>query len=222
MDAPNKTFHRTLFLDGPAGRLEAQLWTSPAAAPARAALICHPHPLYGGTMHNKVVFQAAKSLHRLGLPVLRFNFRGAGLSQGEHDRGRGEREDLRCALDYLAHEFPGRPVVLAGFSFGAWVGLRVGAEDARVTHLIGIGTPVNDSDFSYLRGSAKPKLFVVGTEDQFAAREKMEELVNSLEEPKRLVFVEQADHFFRGRLDQLDRAIQQWMREWEAATERKI
>jgi len=222
MDAPDKAFHRTLFLDGPAGRLEAQLWTSAAVTPAMTALVCHPHPLYGGTMHNKVVFQAAKSLHRAGLPVLRFNFRGAGLSEGEHDRGRGEREDVRCALDYLAREFPGRSVVLAGFSFGAWVGLRVGSEDARVTHLIGIGTPVNDSDFSFLRGSKKPKLFVVGTKDQFAARERMVELVNSLEEPKRLVFVEQADHFFAGRLDQLDRAIQQWIGEWGIQSEGKI
>ena len=176
-----------------------------------AALVCHPHPLYGGTMHNKVVFQAAKSLHGAGLPVLRFNFRGAGLSEGEHDRGRGESEDVRCALDYLAQEFPGRPVVLAGFSFGAWVGLRVGCEDARVTHLIGLGIPVNDSDFSYLQGCAKPKLFVVGARDQFAARERVEALVDSLPQPKRMVFVEQADHFFSRRLDQLDRAITEWM-----------
>ncbi len=198
MDGSNKVFHRSLFLDGPAGRLEALLRTSTQANPAMAAVVCHPHPLYGGTMHNKVVFQAAKSLHAAGLPVLRFNFRGAGLSEGVHDRGRGEREDVRCALDYLAAEFPGLPVVLAGFSFGAWVGLRVGAEDARVTRLIGIGIPVNDSDFSYLRGSTKAKLFVVGTEDQFAARERVEKLVDSLAEPKRLVLVEGAGHFSTG------------------------
>jgi len=213
MDESNKVFHRSLFLNGPAGRLEALLWTSAAAAPAMAALVCHPHPLYGGTMHNKVVFQAAKSLHGLGLPVLRFNFRGAGLSEGEHDRGRGEQEDVRRAIEFLAGEFPGVPVVLAGFSFGAWVGLRVGVEDARVTRLIGIGIPVNDSDFSDLRGSKKPKLFVVGTEDRFASRDRVEELVNSLEEPKRLVMVPGADHFFVRKLDQLDRAIRDWMGE---------
>jgi len=143
--------------------------------------------------------------------VLRFNFRGAGLSEGEHDRGRGERDDVRCALDYLAAEYPGLPVVLAGFSFGAWVGLRVGAEDARVGRLAGLGIPVNDSDFSYLHGCTKPKLFVVGTDDKFAERDRVESLVASLPEPKRLILVEGADHFFTGKLDQLDRAITEWM-----------
>ncbi len=211
MDEAKKVLHRSFFLPGPAGKLEAQLWTSPTAQPAMTALVCHPHPLYGGTMHNKVVFQAAKSLHVMGLPVLRFNFRGAGLSEGTHDQGRGEREDVRCAIDFLSGEFPGVPVVLAGFSFGASVGLRVGVGDARVTRLLGIGIPVNDAGFSFLRGSTKPKLFVVGTQDEFAARERVEELVRTLEEPKRLVFVEQADHFLTGKLDQLDRAIREWM-----------
>jgi len=211
MEAADKVFHRSLFLPGPAGKLEALLWTSATAAPAMAGLVCHPHPLFGGTMHNKVAFHAAKSLHRAGLPVLRFNFRGAGLSEGEHDRGRGEQDDVRAALDFLAAEFPGLPVVLAGFSFGAWVGLRVGAEDARVARLVGLGIPVNDSDFSFLRECTKPKLFVVGTEDKFAARGRVESLVASLAEPKRLVFVEGADHFFTGKLDHVDRAITEWM-----------
>jgi len=211
MNETNKILHRSLFLSGPAGRLEALLWTTAAARPAMTALVCHPHPLYGGTMHNKVVFQAAKSLHTLGLPVLRFNFRGTGLSEGTHDHGQGEQEDVRCAIDFLEAEFPGLPVVLAGFSFGASVGLRVGIEDARVARLIGIGIPVNGQDFSFLRGSTKPKLFVVGTEDEFTARDRVEELVNSLEEPKRLVFVERADHFLFGKLNQLDRTIREWM-----------
>src|SRR5690349_18353795 len=116
---------RNFFLEGPAGRLEAILWT-PSTALHRAplaALVCHPHPLFGGTMHNKVVYQAAKSLDAFGLPVLRFNFRGAGLSAGEHDRGNGEREDGRAALDFLAADFPETPLLLAGFSFGCGVGL---------------------------------------------------------------------------------------------------
>jgi uncharacterized protein len=213
MDTADKTFHRSLVLSGPAGRLEALLWTSSAADPAMAALVCHPHPLYGGTMHNKVAFQAAKSLQRAGMPVLRFNFRGAGLSEGEHDRGHGEQDDVRCALDFLSAEFPGRPVVLAGFSFGAWVGLRVGAEDRRVSHLIGLGIPVNDSDFSYLYDCTKSKLFLVGTQDPFAERSRVESLVASLLEPKRLVFVENADHFFTGKLDQVDRALTDWIEE---------
>jgi alpha/beta superfamily hydrolase len=212
MDAPNKVFHRSLFLAGPAGRLEASLWTSDATAPARTALVCHPHPLFGGTLHNKVAFQAAKSLHAAGMPVLRFNFRGAGLSEGTHDRGRGEQDDVRTGLNFLSSEFPGRPVVLAGFSFGSWVGLRVGAEDTHVSHLIGLGIPVNDSDFSYLRECTKPKLFVVGARDQYAGRELVENVVASFPEPKRLIFVEQADHFFTGKLDQLDRAITEWIK----------
>jgi len=211
MEEANKVFHRSLFLSGPAGHLEAQLWTSAAAHPPMAGLVCHPHPLYGGTMHNKVVFQAAKSLHGLGMPVLRFNFRGVGLSEGSHDRGIGEQADVRAAIDFLASEFPGAPVVLAGFSFGAWVGLKAGAADARVTKLIGVGIPVNSSDFSYLRGCVKPKLFVVGMEDQFAARDKVEALVNSLETPRRLVLVPGADHFFVGKLHELGTAIREWM-----------
>ena len=234
MAQEHTVLHRSLFLRGPAGRLEAQLWTTgeagaqpflhqdehgkqkraQRAAPLRgamAALVCHPHPLYGGTLHNKVVFQAARSFHRLGLPVLRFNFRGAGLSEGQHDRGRGELEDVRAALDFLAGESPGRPVALAGFSFGAWVGLHVGAEDARVARLVGLGIPVNDSDFSYLRGCAKPKLFIVGTADQFAARARVQALVDSLTGPTALVFVEGGDHFFTGKLEQVDRAITEWM-----------
>jgi uncharacterized protein len=213
MHATNKAFHRSLFLAGPAGRLEALLWTSAAADPPATALVCHPHPLYGGTMHNKVAFQAAKSLQRAGLPVLRFNFRGAGLSEGQHDRGRGEQDDVRSALDFLSAEFPGKPVVLAGFSFGSWVGLRVGAEDTRVSHLIGLGIPVNDSDFSYLRECTKPKLFVVGTQDQFATRDLVESVVGSFPEPKRLIFVEGGDHFLTGKLDQLDRALTDWVAE---------
>src|SRR5271169_6211816 len=147
---------RNLFLKGPAGRLEAILWTPSAAIrPLLAALVCHPHPLFGGTMHNKVVYQAAKSLDALGLPVLRFNFRGAGLSAGEHDRGRGEQGDVRAALDFLAAKFPGVPLLAAGFSFGSVVGLRVACADSRVSGLIGIGIPVNNSDFSYLSACTK-------------------------------------------------------------------
>jgi uncharacterized protein len=203
---------RNLFLQGPAGGLEAILWKpSPGNGPRLAALVCHPHPLFGGTMHNKVVYQAAKTLDRLGLPVLRFNFRGAGLSGGEHDRGRGEQPDARTALDFLAGEFPGTPLLVAGFSFGAWVGLRVGCEDARVSRVIGLGTPVNNTDFGYLRECAKPKLFVHGANDEHGEVEKVRSLVKELPGENRLVVVDQADHFFVGKLDQVDRAISDWL-----------
>jgi alpha/beta superfamily hydrolase len=203
---------RNLFLEGPAGRLEAILWTPPSSGqPPLAALVCHPHPLYGGTMHNKVVYQAAKSLDALGLPVLRFNFRGAGLSAGKHDHGRGELDDVRAALDFLATEFPQVPLLIAGFSFGCWMGLTVGCADARVTELIGLGTPVNRTDFSFLRTCAKPKLFVHGAEDEHGDITKLKALVQSLPGENELVVVSGADHFFAGKLHELDAAITKWI-----------
>ncbi len=208
-----KALHKTFFLAGPAGKLEALLWTVPARDPALAALVCHPHPLYGGTLHNKVVFHAARTLHRLGVPVLRFNFRGAGLSEGTHDKGRGEADDVRAALDWLAKEFPGRPLLLAGFSFGAWVGLRVGCEDARVTQVVGVGIPVNGSDLGYLRACAKPKLFLHGRNDEHGDAGKVQSLFDDLPEPKRLAFIEAADHFFTGKLEQMAAALHEWVAE---------
>ncbi len=194
------------------GRLEAILWSPPKSnAPPLAALVCHPHPLFGGTMHNKVVYQAAKSLDELGLSVLRFNFRGAGASEGKHDRGRGEQDDVRTALDFLGKEFRDAPLLLAGFSFGCWVGLRVGCGDPRVTELIGIGAPVNDSDFSYLSECEKPKLFVQGSEDQFGSIDKLEVLVASLPGTNRMRAVHGGDHFLTGKLDQLGLAITDWL-----------
>lgn len=203
-------FHRSFFLTGPAGRLEALLWTSAIADPGFVAVVCHPHPLFGGTMHNKVVFQTAKALHQLGATVLRFNFRGVEKSEGVHDGGRGEQDDVRTAVDYLATEFPERPILVAGFSFGSSVGLRVGCGDARVTKLIGLGLPVNNIDFSFLRTCEKPKLIIEGGNDQFGARDRLEALFATFPEPKRLVIVEGADHFFAGKLDQVAAAIESW------------
>jgi uncharacterized protein len=176
-----------------------------------AALVCHPHPLFGGTMHNKVVYQAAKSLDALGLAVLRFNFRGTSLSEGKHDRGEGERGDVRAALDFLSAEFPNIPLLVAGFSFGSWVGLRAGCEDARVTSLIGLGAPVNNTDFSYLMHCPKPKLFVHGSNDMYGAVDKLESVVATAAGENKIVIVEEADHFFVGKLDQVDAAITKWM-----------
>jgi uncharacterized protein len=205
---------RNFFLDGPAGRLEAILWTPTSSAhPPLAAVVCHPHPLFGGTMHNKVIYQTAKSLDAIGIPVLRFNFRGAGLSAGVHDRGQGEKEDVRAALDFLASEFSGVPLLLAGFSFGAWVGMRVGCEDTRVSHLIGLGIPVNSTDFSFLRQCNKPKLFVHGSKDEHGAIDKVKALIPKLPGENRLVVVEGVDHFLAGKLDQLGAAINAWLTE---------
>jgi alpha/beta superfamily hydrolase len=205
-------FHRTFDIAGPAGRLEAMLWTVADANPRLASVVCHPHPLFGGTMHNKVVYQVAKALHHEGVPVLRFNFRGAGLSEGSHDEGRGEQEDVRAALDYLSEQFPGKPILLAGFSFGAWVGLRVGCDDERARALIGLGLPANDSELTYLRFCAKPKLIIQGGNDQYGSRANVESLVATIPEPKRLVIVDGADHFFAGKLDEVAIAVANWLR----------
>jgi len=208
MDVTHESKH--FFLTGPTGQLEAVLWTPMGRAPVMASLVCHPHPLFGGTLHNKVVYNTAKSLDALGLAVLRFNFRGTGRSEGKHDRGDGERDDVRAALNFLASEFPGLPTLVAGFSFGCWVGFRVGCEDDRLKLLIGLGTPVNSTDFSFLRRCAKPKLFVHGGKDQFGDAAKLRALVDSLPGENQLVVVDDADHFFAGKLDRLNAAITDW------------
>jgi len=207
---------RSLFLDGPAGRLEAQL-NAGAENATHAALVCHPHPLYGGTLHNKVVFHTMKALNGFGFPVLRFNFRGTGLSLGEHDDGRGEVDDVRTALGWLAHEFH-LPLIFAGFSFGAAVGLQAACPDARVKAVIAVGLPVTAVDdraydFGFLQNCAKPKLFVSGGRDQFGPRAQLQALAESLPEPRKLVLIEGADHFFEGRLRELREAIETWVRE---------
>lgn len=188
-----------------------------AAAASHAALVCHPHPLYGGTLHNKVVFHSMKALNSFGFPVLRFNFRGAGLSEGEHDHGRGEVEDVRAALEWLDAEFH-LPLIFAGFSFGAAVGLAAACGDARVQELVGLGLPLlaieeRAYDFGFLQTCQKPKLFISGARDQYGPRAALEELVKGLPEPKRLIRIEGADHFFEGRLRELRDAIESWLRE---------
>jgi hypothetical protein len=217
---------RSFFLDGPAGRLEALLNAGIATA-THAALVCHPHPLFGGTLHNKVVFHTMKALNGFGFPVLRFNFRGTGLSQGEHDHGIGEVEDVLAALEWLDAEFH-LPLILAGFSFGAAVGLRAACADRRVRAAIGLGLPVAPAadtgddprvyDFDFLRDCVKPKLLISGARDQFGPRAKLEVLLASLPEPKKLVVIEGANHFFEGRLRELREAIEEWIRKQVMAT----
>lgn len=212
---------RSLFLDGPAGRLEALLNGGTENA-THAAVVCHPHPLFGGTLHNKVVFHTMKALNSFGYPVLRFNFRGTGLSQGEHDNGIGEVDDVRAALDWLDREFH-LPLVFAGFSFGAAVGLRAASSDSRVEALIAVGTPVTpvaaDTEmprnytYEFMSDCAMPKLFVSGARDQFGPKAKLEELIASVPEPKKFVLIEGADHFFEGRLRELRETIEAWVKE---------
>lgn len=165
-------------------------------------------------MHNKVVYRAMKALNGFGLPVLRFNFRGAGLSEGEHDRGRGEVDDVRTALDWLDAEFH-LPLLFCGFSFGAATGLRAACPDPRVVGLISLGTPVAAEGrvytYQFLEECTKPKLFVSGSLDQFSPQEKLREVVTAAHNPKELVLVDGADHFFEGHLPELHQAIQGWV-----------
>jgi uncharacterized protein len=190
-------------LHGPAGRLEALLNTGRDDA-TYSALICHPHPAGGGTMHNKVVYHAMKTFSSFGLPVLRFNFRGTGLSEGQHDGGHGEQDDTHAAIEWLTSNFA-RPILFAGFSFGAYVGLRACCKDPRVEALVGLGLPIHaegrDYAYSFLATCTTPKLFISGDHDSFAPREALSSVWASAAEPKQLAWIAGADHFFQGTAD---------------------
>ncbi|HZU67494.1 MAG TPA: alpha/beta fold hydrolase [Ktedonobacteraceae bacterium] len=180
--------------------------------PRYTALVCHPHPLGGGTMHNKVVFKVAQALQALGMPALRFNFRGVGHSTGTYDEGRGEMDDVRYALEFLSRRYPGLPVLLAGFSFGSYVGLRVAAVDDRVQAMIGLGVPARMFDGDYLQNSHKPKLIIQGTNDELAPYDLAVQWFERLPAPKSMIAVEGADHFFQGRLDEVQAIITSFVR----------
>jgi hypothetical protein len=206
---------KSLMLNGPSGHLEALLNVGDPDT-THAALICHPHPLFGGTMHNKVVYNAMKSLTKFGFHALRFNFRGTGLSAGTHDEGRGEREDIRAALDYLENEFQ-LPIIFAGFSFGAATGLKAACNDPRVVGLISLGTPVSVDGrayaYQFLANCRQPKLFVSGSQDQYSPEPELRAAVANAVEPKTLVIVDGADHFFVGKLKFMQKAIEDWVQE---------
>jgi uncharacterized protein len=203
-----------LLIPAPHGHLEGILKETRAHAARGVALLLHPHPLHGGTMHNKVVFRAGVALNDAGLTTLRINFRGVGQSTGTHDEARGERDDARVALAYLAEHYPSQPITLAGFSFGARVGLEVGVADDRVSRLIGIGTPVNMYDFTFLEACRKPILFVHGSRDEFGDVERLRALVTRLQAQTdvQLSIIEGAGHFFEGHLDEMKRVITEWAR----------
>ena len=197
------------------GQLEAIVKEPRHGPPRAAALVLHPHPLGGGTMHNKVVFRAAAALNDAGLITLRINFRGVGQSSGEHDEGRGEQDDVRAGLDYLAQHYPNLNITVCGFSFGARVGLDVAIDDDRVHYLIGIGTPLDKYDFTFLESCRKPLLLVHGEHDEFGDVQQLRQLAAELETRTqvRLIVIPGAGHFFEDRLDELKRAITDWMTE---------
>jgi alpha/beta superfamily hydrolase len=197
-------------LDGPAGKLEALLEAPEDREPRESALVCHPHPLFGGTMHNKVVYRAARALRRSGAVVLRFNFRGAGRSQGEYDHGDGEIEDARAALDWLRNRYPGLPYTLAGFSFGSQVILHLGCALQDATRLIALGFPAKGERADFLARCTVPKVFIQSTNDEHGPPAEMQAFYAHVAEPKELIWVEAKDHFFTGALDQLEIAVEKF------------
>ncbi|KCZ70630.1 putative hydrolase of the alpha/beta superfamily [Candidatus Methanoperedens nitroreducens] len=207
--------HRTteVLLSSTAGELEALL-ELPVQEPEHtaAAVICHPHPLYGGSMHSKVVFTASQAFLDLGIPTLRFNFRGVGRSSGRYDKGIGELDDVRAAINYMAEKY--KRIIIAGHSFGAWAGMRAGCEDLRVGMLIGIGMPADFADMSFLMDCQKPRLFIHGTLDTLIPIEKIERLYASLPEPKKFTRIEGADHFFTGKFGTLSEAVRHLVKEY--------
>src|ERR1700690_843007 len=179
----------SVFLEGPAGRLEALLEEPEERAPEGAALICHPHPQHGGTMHNKVVYRIARGLRRSGNVALRFNYRGVNLSEGSYDHGEGELDDARVALAFLKSRYPDLPVTLAGFSFGSRIALRLGCEGTGATRVIAVGFPTVYKDRSYLDGCTRPRVFVQSTQDEFGPVEELNRIVEGLPEPKQVILV---------------------------------
>lgn len=209
-------------LRGPAGRLEALLDAPEPAAVRAAVVFAHPHPQHGGTMHTKVVYQGAKALTRIGCAVLRFNFRGVGASEGAFDRGEGELADFRAGLDYMNARYPGVPLWAAGFSFGSWVALEVGALDERVSVLIGIAPPVVTSvsghsyAFENTLESLKPKFFVQGEADEVCPLEGLWQFYGRLNEPKEIVVIDGADHLFDGRTQEVGEALEDLLADYQS------
>ena len=201
------------FFEGPAGRIEAIL-RDLAPPVSRAAIVCHPHPLFGGTMHNKVVFRIARAFQSAGFAVLRFNFRGTGRSEGTHDEGRGEQEDLRAAIRFIEQKYASAELWLAGFSFGSMVMLRAACDEARIRALVAAGAPVAKYNFSQLVHCDRPKLFVQGALDEFGSPAKLTRFVDRLDEPKQLAIIAGADHFFAGHLDELGDTVARFIAQY--------
>jgi alpha/beta superfamily hydrolase len=202
-------------IPGPSGPLEALL-DLPERDPRAVAVFGHPHPHYGGTLHTKVVYQAAKALARGGCAVLRFNFRGVGRSAGTFDAGIGEMDDFRAAIDAITNRYPGLPVWAGGFSFGSWIALTVGAADPRVRVLLAVAPPVGLYDLEALTTCTKPKFFIHGEWDELVPMKTVRRFYASLPEPKELVEIEGATHLFEGKTAEVGDAIEDLLGDFEA------
>ena len=194
-------------ITGPAGPLEALL-DEPAGAPRAVAVFGHPHPLHGGTMHTKALYQAAKAMPRIGVAALRFNFRGVGRSAGTFDAGPGEQEDFKAAITFMSERFPDLPIWAAGMSFGSWIAMTTGAQDARVSLLLGIAPPVDRYDFDVLRTCNLPKFIIHGEEDELISIKEIRKFYAQIPEPKELVTIEDADHLFDGKTSLVGEAVE--------------
>lgn len=197
----------------PAGSITLEgLLALPTPAAKIGAVVCHPHPLYGGEMHNNVVTALVAGFQGAGIASLRFNFRGVGGSGGTHDQGNAEQDDVKAAVTYLLSRQTFATVVVAGYSFGSFVGLKAGAGDPRVHKLIGVALPVASRDASFLERVTKPKLIVCGTRDSHAPLDKINQLVARLPEPKTLAVINGADHFFQGLEDEIASAAYRFLK----------
>ncbi len=204
---------QSIHIAGPAGRLESLLEEPETPGRIeRVVVVCHPHPQYGGTMHNKVVYRMARAARADGASVLRFNYRGVGTSSGTYDAGRGEQDDLRAALRYVQDRYPGVPLIVGGFSFGARVSLRVSCGNPAVNRVIAVGTPVGRGDFAFLGKCLCPKHFVHSTRDEYGSRPSMERVLHSAAQPRQITWIEAADHFFSDALDELEAGMRAALR----------
>jgi alpha/beta superfamily hydrolase len=197
----------SLFINGPAGQLEALLEEPEDREPVQSALVCHPHPRFGGTMHNKVVYRIARGLRCAGSVVLRFNYRGVNLSQGTYGHGVGEVEDARAALSLLLARYPRLPFTLAGFSFGSRIALKLGCQRIGARCVIAVGFPTTMRDTSFLDGCTVPRIFIQSTNDEFGPLAEWEPLIESLPGEKRMIVIPSASHFFDGALPELEEAV---------------
>ena len=205
-------------IPGAVGPLEVLL-DLPPGAPRAAVVFAHPLPIEGGTMHTKVVFQAAKALARIGCVVLRFNFRGVGLSAGAWDEGRGEMDDFKAALNFMAAAYPGLKVWAAGFSFGSYIATTVGANDDRVCALIAIGPPVHKYDFAPVKSSHKPKFIVHGERDEIIPIKLARQFYSQCQEPKEFVEIDKADHLFDGQASEVGDALVDLLEDFSCRTQ---
>jgi len=203
---------------GPAGPLEALL-DEPEGEPRAVAVFGHPHPLHGGTMHTKALYQAAKAMPRIGVAALRFNFRGVGRSAGTFDAGGGEKEDFKAAVEFVSERFPDVPIWAAGMSFGSWIAMTVGAQDSRVSLLLGIAPPVDRYDFDVLRTCNLPKFIIHGEEDELISIKEIRKFYSQIPEPKELVTIEFADHLFEGKTSMVGDAVEDLLADFNTATD---